>query len=190
VDTLLAPLKDLAEAIEAEGVRAEVSSSMDERRWHLVLWPLHRPAFKSFVLTFHVYGGRVLVPTGSAGETVDFADPESFTAWLLDFARSASFRSSLAELKSFATESVDARVERENGMAKIVNVPPELQAQLDALGPSQELAVTVELAPHEKVPERPESLVRLRSAGLDFELCDVQAIGRSLHFVAKRVSLG
>src|ERR1700722_3169749 len=58
-DELLEPLRDLAQALEAKAsVGASVQSSDDGRRFHLAVWPLHRPAYRSWIVTVDVVEGR------------------------------------------------------------------------------------------------------------------------------------
>jgi hypothetical protein len=70
---LVQPLDDLARALEARAlVGARVEPSRDGRRYHLALWPRHRPAFQSLMLTVQVASGRGVVLT---------EPPFWFTTW-------------------------------------------------------------------------------------------------------------
>ncbi len=59
ITELVQPLHDLAQALTQRAeVGAAVQASDDGRRHHLALWPLHRPAFRSSILTVQLANGR------------------------------------------------------------------------------------------------------------------------------------
>src|SRR5277367_2331172 len=80
---LLQPLHDLATVLrESAHVGADVVRTGDGRRYHLALWPLHRPAFRSLMVTVQIANGRGVV---IAKPMVWFATAEELTVWLEKF---------------------------------------------------------------------------------------------------------
>lgn len=178
-DALVQPLRDLAEVLRERAVGAEVQTSADGRRYHLALWPLHRPAFRSIMVTVAIEnGGRLMVSGGN--EPWLRLDAAGLTQWLEKFVQRPEFRASLDDLRAQAKEPVDARLERENGMATLVQVPAEMQEMLDAHPSGGELALDVPLNDHEPTPDA-EALRRLNSAGVHFGIRRAEVNGRTVH---------
>lgn len=182
-DELLAPLFDLAAALRQRGVEAEAKYSADQRRLHLAVWPAHRPAFKSLVLTLQNYGGRVLVV---GNNSVSFDTADELTRWLEDFVQRSEFQRTLASLQSAALEPVDGRLERENRMATVVEIPASLQAQLSTMRPGETRELDLELRPREPTPD-PQRLVRLVSAGLEFGIQRATVTGRGVQLTVRKI---
>jgi hypothetical protein len=174
---LVQPLRDLAEALEAKAhVGAAVLPSNDGRKFHLALWPRHRPGLRTVVVTVHIADGRGVV----LGEpTFWFSSAEELTSWLESFVRQPAVKATLDELRVAETEPVTARLERENGMATLATLSPEQQEALDALANGAEHELSVELNEREPVPT-PSALRRLDSAGLRFEIRHATLTGRTL----------
>lgn len=180
---LVQPLVDLARALEARAhVGASVLPSKDGRRYHLAIWPRHRPAFRSLMVTVHIADGRGAV----LGEPVFwFTTADELTGWLENFVRGPALRASLEELRIAATEPVDARLERANGMATLATVSPELQEALDGLAVGETHAFDLPLNEGEPVPD-PDTLSRLDSAGLHFAICGATVTDRTVHLLVVR----
>jgi hypothetical protein len=177
-DELVQPLRDLAMALEARSqVGAAVRRSGDGRRHHLALWPRHRPAFSSLMVTVHIADGRGLV---LAQPNFPFASADELTGWLENFVQLPAFNALLDSLREQAMEPVDARLERENGMATLATVSPELQAELDGLAEGAERTVDLPLNDTEPEPD-PAALFRLKSAGLLFDIRAPSVAGRTVH---------
>lgn len=175
---LVQPLDELARALEARAhVGASVLRSKDGKRYHLAIWPRHRPAFRSLMVTVHIADGRGAV----LGEPVFwFATADELADWLENFVQGPALRASLEELRIAATEPVDARLERANGMATLATVSPELQEALDGLAEGEVRALDLPLNEGEPVPD-PATLSRLDSAGLRFEICGATVTDRTVH---------
>lgn len=163
---LVGPLRDFAEAIRKTGVAAEVRESSSGGRHQLVLSPLNRPAFQSIVLTVQFTGGRGVV---LATPPFWFTSADELTEWLAVFAALPEFKATLAVLREQAREPVDARLERENGMATMARVSADRQEKLGAMGAGEEQTFEVELLANERAPDA-SALRRFDSAGLKFEV--------------------
>lgn len=175
---LVQPLRDLAEALRARGVEADVRASEDGRRYHLLLWPLHRPAYRSSLVTVQISNGRAVVVNNQT--TQWFTTAEELTAWLENFIRTPAFRAALESLRAAATEPVDARLERDNGMATLVGVSPALQEDLAQHPVGRELDLDLELNRGEPAPIA-EALRCLDSAGVRFQINSASVAGRMVH---------
>lgn len=175
---LVRPLEDVAQAIRARrpNVDASVVPSKDGRRYHLALWPRHRPAFRSLMVTVHLGEGRGAV----LGNPIFwFTSADELTGWLENFVQGPAFRTSLDELSIAATEPVDARLERANGMATLATVSPEQQEALDGIAVSDEHTIDLPLNEREPVPD-PAALRRLDAAGLHFAIREATLTGRTV----------
>lgn len=181
VAELLQPLDDLAEALRDEAsVGAAVQASNDGLRRHLVLWPLHRPKLRSRTLTIYLTkNGGILVGTPRCS----FATADALTTWLESFLRRPEFRATLDDLRALAMEPVDGRLERENGMATIVAIPPGVQAKLGAEPDGKEVELRLELEDGEPVPDG-AALRRLDAAGIVFTIQKAEVAGRTVHVTA------
>ena len=175
---LVQPLRDLAEALNARGVKADVRTSEDGRRYHLLLWPPHRPAYRSSLITMQVSRGRAIVANDQT--TQWFTTAEEVTRWLETFVQTPAFRVSLENLRGMAREPVDARLERANGMATLVGVPPTLQEELDRLPVGSERELHLELNDGEPIPDA-AALHRLDSAGVPFLIRSASMTDRTVH---------
>jgi hypothetical protein len=128
---LLRPLHNLATSLrESAHVGAGVAPAGDGRTHHLALWPLHRPAFRSTLVTVQIANGRGVV---MATPAVWFKTAEELTVWLAKFMQRSEVDETLAYLRGAATEPVDDRFERKNGRATLAPVSPEDQEMLDRL---------------------------------------------------------
>jgi hypothetical protein len=182
---LVQPLEDLAKAIRAKrpSVDASVVPSKDGKRYHLALWPRHRPAFRSLMVTVHLADGRGAV----LGNPIFwFTSADDLTGWLENFVQGPAFRASLDELSMAATEPVDARLERTNGMATLATVSPEQQEALDGIAVGDELTIDLPLNEREPVPD-PAALRRLDAAGLHFAIREATLIARTVHLRVVRL---
>ncbi|WP_437323298.1 hypothetical protein [Sorangium sp. So ce381] len=178
------PLVDFAAALEARArVGARVQSSEDGRRHHLALWPLHRPAFRHIMVTVHVANGRGAV----SGEPMFwFTNADELTGWLEHFMQGPAFKATLSQLRFAATEPVDARLERANGMATLAVVTPEQQEALDRLQVGEELSLALPLHDQEPLPDL-AALRVLNTAGLKFAIRDPSLMGRTVQLRAVRL---
>jgi hypothetical protein len=185
-EDLVEPLRDLARALrEKAQVGAEVQASQDGFTHHLALWPLHRPAYKSLMVTLHVTQGRGTVYSTTP---FPFTRAEELGEWLEKFVQLPEFRRSLEQLRRLALEPVDGRIERENGMATLVTVSPEQQRILCESVRGRQLDLELELREGEPSPQRNE-LSTLSSAGVRFDIDpgSVVLVGRNVHLsVIKR----
>lgn len=173
---LVQPLRDLAEALRARGVGAEVRASDDRRRYHLLLWPLHRPAYRSTLVTVQISNGRAVIVHNQT--TQWFTSVEELTMWLETFVQSPEFRATLENLRTAGREPVDARLERQNGMATLVCIPPDLQEELDRQPVGSERDLELQLNDGEPVPEAPATL---NSAGVRFQIKSASVTDRTVH---------
>ncbi len=87
--------------------------------------------------------------------------------------QSSELYDSLEHLRAMAREPVDARLERANGMATLVQVSPQKQEEL-ARSESQDLQLELQLAETEPIPQTDELRV-LSSAGIRFEIVEGSA---------------
>lgn len=175
---LVQPLKDLAMALSAKAlVGAAVRPSEDGRRHHLLLWPLHRPAYRSLLVTVWVTNGRAAV----VGDPMFwFSTADELTAWLEALMRREDFKVTLEILRAKAHEPVDARLERANGMATLVVVSSAQQAMLDQQQADAELHIDLPLRDGEPVPDA-GALRQLDSAGVRFRVQDASVTDRTVH---------
>jgi hypothetical protein len=177
---LVQPLHDLAQVLtERALIGARVQMSDDGRRHHLALWPLHRPAYRSLMVTVHVAKGRGSV---LSEPRFPFTTAEELAAWLATFVKRQEFRDTLENLRAQAKEPVEARLERANGMATLVQVSAEMQEVLDRHPVDGEFQFDVELEDGEPMPVAAE-LCRLDSAGVRFEV-RASLTGRTVHLDA------
>ena len=184
---LLVPLEDFARALsDRAGVGAEVQMSLDHLRAHLAIWPLHRPAYRSLMLTIVLANDRAVL-LGSPPFPFDSA--EQLTEWLASFLQNPTFRTSLAQLRAAAAEPVDARLERENGMGTLVTVSPERQAFFSEQEMGTIIDVELMLEAGEPAPRAPELRV-LNSAGIRYEILPdtVEVDNRTVRFRAVKVA--
>ncbi|MFS8071863.1 MAG: hypothetical protein ACMG6S_36295 [Byssovorax sp.] len=181
---LVQPLHDLAQALtERAGVGARVQTSDDGRRHHLALWPLHRPAYRSLMVTVQVANGRGTVLNNAR---VSFTTAEELTDWLASLVQRQEFKNTLESLREQAMEPVDARLERANGMATLVHISVEQQAKLNQHPVGGELQLDVELEDGEPLPEA-AALRTLNSAGVRFDVRHASLTERTVHLeVVKR----
>jgi hypothetical protein len=176
---LVQPLRDLAQVLrEKAAVDADVQASDDGRRYHLALWPLHRPAFRSIMVTVAVESGRMMVLQGNQPWLQ--LDPDELTSWLERLMLLPMFRAALDDLRARAREPVDARLESENGMATLVQLSPEEQERLHACATGGEMVLDALLPDRERVPD-PKKLQRLNSAGVRFRIDEADLKERRLH---------
>jgi hypothetical protein len=177
-DALVQPLRDLAQALtERAAVGARVQLSGDGRRHHLALWPLHRPAYRSLMVTVQVVNGRGTVLSNPPHT---FISADELVAWLAAFVRRPEFQTTLDELRAQTRDPVDARLERGNGMATLVHVSAELQETLDRHPADGEFELDLTLLDREPVPD-PGALVWLNSAGVRFEIRRASITDRTVH---------
>jgi len=97
-----------------------------------------------------------------------------------------AFRTTLSQLRFAATEPVDARLERANGMATLAAVMPEQQEALDRLQVGQESEIELPLKEREPLPD-PAALRVLNAAGLRFEIRNAVLKDRTVHLRAVRL---
>lgn len=153
-------IEDFAEALSRKGVEARVEPS--ERRYRLVLSPQYRPGYRNVIASIDV----------DCGEAQAMATLEML-------ARDPIVRGTIDELRVTARQPVAGRLERENGMATLVVVPPETQREL-ATSPKPSV---LNLAFVDGEPVRARGAwVALNSAGLRF---DIEAV--DVHKWARRV---
>lgn len=183
-DELVQPLRDLAQALTEKAlVGASVQMSGDGRRYHLTLWPLHRPAYRSVMMTVQVANGRGTV---FSNPPRSFTTADELTESLARFVQRQEFRATLEDLQAQAREPVSARLERANGMATLVHVPAGMQEALDQHPEGVELELDLMLAEREPVPD-PGALRWLNSAGVRFEIRRASMTDRTVHVsVTKR----
>jgi hypothetical protein len=110
---------------------------------------------------------------------VPFATADELEEWLGRFVQTPKFKTALEDLRFAATEPVDARLERENGMATLATVPPDIQEALDDLPVQRERDLELELNDGEPVPDA-GALRRLNAAGLRFEIRSPTITGRTV----------
>lgn len=175
---LLQPLTDLAQVLtERAFVGAAVQTSGDGRRHHLALWPLHRPAYRSLMVTVQVANGQGTV---LSNPPLWFTTADELAEWLASLVQRQEFRTTLEDLRAQAREPVDARLERANGMATLVQVPAELQRALDEHPAGGELNLDLTLEEREPPPD-PGALRWLNSAGVRFEVRRASMTDRTVH---------
>lgn len=178
---LLVVWDEFARALKMVGIDAEIRRADDGLRYHLVLWPSCRPAWRSFVLTFRLdIEGVEILPHGSA----KLRSREELEQFLRTFAQSETFRATLAELKHQAEEPVLAILELDNEPDVNVEVSPEMQRRLhNASG--DELEIEVTFVPGEPMP-RPPHIKRLRSAGVELDVSRAEKTPSSLLLFVSR----
>lgn len=177
-DEIVQPLVDLARALE---VKSQVGAGVvhpegQSRSYHLALWPRHRPAFRSLMVTVRAASGRWVVTNSMFW----FSTADELAGWLENFVRRPELKATLEDLREQAKDPVDARLERANGMATLARVSPELQEQLAGLAEGVELPLDLELNDGEPAPEA-ATLRHLNSAGLRFEIHGPTVTGRTVH---------
>jgi hypothetical protein len=182
-DELVQPLRDLALALTAKAIGAAVKASDDKRRYHLMVWPLHRPAYRSILVSVSLVNGRVVVP---GNPTHWFTTTDEFTEWLEGFVQRSEFRSTLEDLRAQAAEPVDGRLEQLNGMATIVEITLDQQARLDEQPHGIECQMDLRLREGEAVNDEP-SFTMLNAAGLRFEVRQTDVQGRIVRLRLVRV---
>ncbi|MBK6532926.1 MAG: hypothetical protein IPF99_26050 [Deltaproteobacteria bacterium] len=111
---LLAVVRDLAEGLSDESVRAVARGMGDPRRVGLYLHPAHRPQRGQYLLTFFFDGEGVTV---SGEKSIRYTDPEGLKKWLIDFVTLPAFIESLQILREEATRPVEARLRRSAALA-------------------------------------------------------------------------
>lgn len=171
---LVQPIRDLAEALTARNLGALVQPSDDGRRYHLLLWPIHRPAFRSLALTVWIESTHGIVVTEPLFR---FTTADELTEWLERHVQTEEFRAMLRNLWAQSKEPVDARLERANGMATLAIISPSLQERLAQHPAGNELEIEVDLSAGEPIPDV-QALRRLNAAGLRFEVRSAQVSGR------------
>jgi hypothetical protein len=130
--------------------------------------------------TVHVANGRGTV---LVSPPFSFTSADQLTEWLERFVQHPEFRDSLAGLREASAEPVDARLERGNGMATLVEVPASRQAALAQLAEGAELLFELELEDREPPPKSDEIRL-LDSAGVRFDVVPGSAAvsGRKVRF--------
>ena len=112
-----------------------------------------------------------------------FGTADELTAWLENFLKRPEVRKTLEHMRIRAMEPVDGRLERENGMATIVAIPPSVQAKLGAEPDGKEVELRLELEDGEPVPDG-AALRRLDAAGIVFTIQKAEVAGRTVHVTA------
>lgn len=174
-DEILAPLRDLVEAIDESGVGAEIVPGPGGRLT-LTLWPRHRPALRSLMLPF-VYDRGELIALLSAGRR-SFRTADELRKFLAEFAARPEFKASLAYLREQAHQPVEA-VLRSVDRSLMIEIGAGDQQRLGEAPPEQEIELTLALAEGENVPSTfaPTSLA---SAGLQFKVVSSRTQDRAI----------
>jgi len=167
--------RQFAEGLRFAQVEAEVRLSDNGKTFSLVLWPLHRPSWRQFMLTFSIDEAGVHVL--GRGDVL-LESPAELKQWLRDFARNSHFKNSLQVLREMASEPVSAALVMPDGREIVVEVSAEQQRALASLS-SPETSVTVALARGEAKPVG-EFPLYFRSAGLEFSVKKVTDRGRQI----------
>jgi hypothetical protein len=170
VEELLAPLHDLAVALRGHGIGAGVllrTSVGDVPRYHLEVWPLYRPAMTQRVWTVHVSDAPYV--TNAFTCLLTFRTPDKLASWLETSVGEETFSNLLTYLYHQAREPVEARLERKNGMATLVIVPPNIQRELGERQPWHVFDLSLRLPIGEPAPDG-SKLRYLRSAGIDLQI--------------------
>ncbi len=179
----MATWREFAAGISMTGVGAEIRQSGDGKRYHLVLWPLHRPAWRTHMLTFGVTPQSTTIypdPARSLGSPAELAD------WLREFAASTNFRGALQALRAQADEPVEAQLEIANSPDIVLVVSPDRQRALaEATDP---IELEVELERGERIPGGGTAR-RLRSAGIVLDVAESKVIGRRIRLVLHPTSV-
>ncbi len=167
----LSVLRGVEQGLTEEGrAVARIEQGAHPRRYHLTLYPHHRPARRHLMLTFWIEPQRVVV---SGERSHEYDNPTELERWLEQFVASPAFQESLSELARVAQEPVEAYLRtlgsgvlsREDVM---VSVTPTEQARLSEAAEGDELRITVSpmRLPGAGQLDPDRSYVALDSAGL------------------------
>jgi hypothetical protein len=173
---------EFAQGLRKSGIGADVRRSDDGTRYHLVLWPAHRPAWRTMMLTFQMVGAEVRIFQQG---TTPLKSPEELAEWLRDFASGASFQDTLQALREKEDEPVEARLVVEGAPDLLVLVPKDNQREL-AEGAAGDLMLTITLEEGDTTPN-PKNIRLLRSAGIEINVASAALHGRTLELTLKKV---
>lgn len=184
---LLQPLHDLAQALREKGVGAEVTSSpVDPQKYHLHLWPLHRPGWRTSLLSIRLLRdhGVLLGPRPFA-----FPDEQALRNGLAHLLKQDDFKLLLEQLRAEVHKPVDGRLERANGMAILIQISPEQQKTLDGLKEGKLYDLKVELEKGEPTPNTTENRI-LDTAGVRFQIHQIQVDGSKVSLTVSKLPQG
>jgi hypothetical protein len=178
---LLDVWNQFADGLRQTGIGADVRPSEDGTRYHLVLWPAHRPGWRTLTLTFRVTPTSVLIFQSG---TTPLESPEELANWLREFAGGDNFQSTLQALREQAEEPVEARLMVQGAPDLLVQVSPETQRQI-ATATAEDITMTVELEEGDPIPDQ-DAIRALDSAGLKLQVVRAQARDRTVELQVRK----
>jgi hypothetical protein len=180
VAKLVAPLRRLEESLRANAeVDASVRVSDDGLRYDLVVWPLHRPAVRSTMVSIVVSEGRLIALNKLPWERLP--GPEALESWLIGLVKSIPFREKLEDLRVIAgNATVEARLRHDGpGSPLRIQVLPAQQAKLGACALNEETELDFTVSGEDPLPAS-AALRQINSAGLAFDIREATQRGRAL----------
>ncbi len=173
--------EQFAEGLRRTAIGADVRLSEDGTRYHLVLCPPHRPAWRTLMLTFQLTPTSVLI---FQKETTTLRSPEELASWLRSFAGGAEFQNTLQALREQAEEPVEARLVLQGAPDLLVEISPDGQRQL-ATATTEVLSIILDLDAGDPLPDQ-GTIRALSSAGVDWRVDRDEVRGRTVELQLRK----